>query len=193
MTKPIALAADHGGFELKEAVKAHLDELGLEYIDFGTHSTASVDYPDMALPACDAVVSGQCSKALLFCGTGVGISMAANKVKGIRACCCSDSFSCEYTRRHNDANALCMGGRVVGPGLACQLVDIFLNTEFEGGRHEKRIKFIGLIAAPEGIKALHEAHPDVDIYLGAQDDHLNENGYIVPGLGDAGDRIYGTK
>ena len=115
MTKPIALAADHGGFELKEAVKAHLDELGLEYIDFGTHSTASVDYPDMALPACDAVVSGQCSKALLFCGTGV------------------------YTRRHNDANALCMGGRVVGPGLACQLVDIFLNTEFEGGRHEKRI------------------------------------------------------
>ena len=82
MAKPIALAADHGGFELKEAVKAHLDELGLEYIDFGTHSTASVDYPDMALPACDAVVSGQCSKALLFCGTGVGISMAANKVKG---------------------------------------------------------------------------------------------------------------
>ena len=82
----------------------------------------------MALPACDAVVSGQCSKALLFCGTGVGISMAANKVKGIRACCCSDSFSCEYTRRHNDANALCMGGRVVGPGLACQLVDLFLNT-----------------------------------------------------------------
>ena len=139
MTKPIALAADHGGFELKEAVKAHLDELGLEYIDFGTHSTASVDYPDMALPACDAVVKGECSKALLFCGTGVGISMAANKIKGIRACCCSDSFSCEYTRRHNDANALCMGGRVVGAGLACQLVDIFLNTEFEGGRHQRRI------------------------------------------------------
>ncbi len=88
--------------------------------------------PDMALPACDAVVSGQCDKALLFCGTGVGISMAANKVKGIRACCCSDSFSCEYTRRHNDANALCMGGRVVGPGLACQLVDIFLNTPLRG-------------------------------------------------------------
>ena len=112
MAKPIALAADHGGFELKEAVKAHLKELGLEYIDFGTHSTDSVDYPDMAVPACDAVVSGECSKALLFCGTGVGISMAANKIKGIRACCCSDSFSCEYTRRHNDANALCMGGRL---------------------------------------------------------------------------------
>ena len=127
MAKPIALAADHGGFELKEAVKAHLKELGLEYIDFGTHSTDSVDYPDMAVPACDAVVSGECS------------SMAANKIKGIRACCCSDSFSCEYTRRHNDANALCMGGRVVGPGLACQLVDLFLNTEFEGGRHQRRI------------------------------------------------------
>ena len=127
MAKPIALAADHGGFELKEAVKAHLKELGLEYIDFGTHSTDSVDYPDMAVPACDAVVSGECSKALLFCGTGVGISMAANKIKGIRACCCSDSFSCEYT------------GRVVGPGLACQLVDLFLNTEFEGGRHQRRI------------------------------------------------------
>ena len=114
MAKPIALAADHGGFELKEAVKAHLKELGLEYIDFGTHSTDSVDYPDMAVPACDAVVSGECSKALLFCGTGVGISMAANKIKGIRACCCSDSFS-------------------------CQLVDLFLNTEFEGGRHQRRI------------------------------------------------------
>ena len=84
MAKPIALAADHGGFELKEAVKAHLKELGLEYIDFGTHSTDSVDYPDMAVPACDAVVSGECSKALLFCGTGVGISMAANKIKGRR-------------------------------------------------------------------------------------------------------------
>ena len=99
MAKPIALAADHGGFELKEAVRAHLEEAGIPYIDFGTHSTASVDYPDMAVPACDAVVSGRCDKALLFCGTGVGISMAANKIKGIRACCCSDSFSCEYTRR----------------------------------------------------------------------------------------------
>ena len=122
MAKPIALAADHGGFELKEAVKAHLDEAGIPYI------------------ACDAVVSGQCDKALLFCGTGVGISMAANKIKGIRACCCSDSFSCEYTRRHNDANALCMGGRVVGPGLACQLVDLFLATPFEAGRHSRRIE-----------------------------------------------------
>ena len=140
MAKPIALAADHGGFELKEAVRAHLDEAGIPYIDFGTHSADSVDYPDMAVPACDPVVAGQCSKALPFFRNGVGISMAANKIKGIRACCCSDSFSCEYTRRHNDANALCMGGRVVGPGLACQLVDLFLATPFEGGRHERRIE-----------------------------------------------------
>ncbi len=139
MSKPIALAADHGGYELKEAVRKHLDEQGVTYIDFGTNGPASVDYPDMAAPACKAVVNGECDKALLFCGTGVGISMAANKIKGIRACCCSDAFSAEYTRRHNDANALCMGGRVVGPGLACQLVDAFLSTEFEGGRHSARI------------------------------------------------------
>ena len=139
MAKPIALAADHGGFELKEAVKAHLDELGLEYIDFGTHSTASVDYPDMALPACDAVVSGQCDKALLFCGTGVGISMAANKIKGIRACCCSDSFSCEYTRRHNDANMMAIGAGFTGKNMAERMVEVFLTTEFEGGRHQRRI------------------------------------------------------
>ena len=124
MAKPIALAADHGGFELKEAVKAHLDELGLEYIDFGTHSTASVDYPDMALPACDAVVSGQCSKALLFCGTGVGISMAANKVKGIRCALCGDSYSAEMTRRHNDANVLAMGAGIIGPNLAKKITEV---------------------------------------------------------------------
>ena len=93
----------------------------------------------MALPACDAVVSGECDKALLFCGTGIGISMAANKVNGIRACACSDAFSAKFTRAHNDANALCLGGRVVGAGLACELVDLFLDTPFEGGRHQKRI------------------------------------------------------
>lgn len=139
MTKPIAIAADHGGYELKESVKQHLTELGLEYIDYGTHNTDSVDYPDMAVPACHAVTSGKCRCALLFCGTGVGISIAANKVPGIRACCCSDAFSAKYTRLHNDANALCLGGRVVGDGLARSLVDIFLSTEFEGGRHQRRI------------------------------------------------------
>ncbi len=136
---PIALAADHGGYALKEAIKAHLTKTGIPFVDFGTDSTASVDYPDYALPACKAVVGGRCAAAILCCGTGVGISMCANKVRGMRACCCSDTFSAEYTRRHNDANALCLGGRVVGEGLACQLVDVFLNTPFEGGRHQERI------------------------------------------------------
>lgn len=115
MEKPVALGADHGGFALKEAVRAHLDERGVPYVDYGTHSEASVDYPDMAVPPCEAVVRGESACALLFCGTGVGISMAANKLDGIRACCCSDAFSAKYTRLHNDANALCLGGRVVGP------------------------------------------------------------------------------
>lgn len=145
LTKPLALAADHGGYELKEAVKKHLDELGVAYQDFGTQDGASCDYPQIAQPACEAVVKGDCGLALLFCGTGVGISMAANKVRGIRACCCSDVFSAEYTRRHNDANALCMGGRVVGAGLACSLVDAFLNAEFEGGRHQRRVDMLKAI------------------------------------------------
>ena len=136
---PIALAADHGGYELKEALKAHLTERGIPFTDFGTDGPASVDYPDYALPACQAVVRGDCRAAILCCGTGVGMSMCANKVRGIRACCCSDTFSAEFTRRHNNANALCLGGRVVGAGLACQIVDAFLNAEFEGGRHQKRI------------------------------------------------------
>ena len=146
MEKPVvALGADHGGYALKEAVRRHLEAEGYLCRDFGTHSEDSVDYPDMAVPPCEAVVNGECDKALLFCGTGVGISIAANKVKGIRACCCSDTFSAKYTRLHNDANVLCMGGRVVGAGLACELVDIFLNTEFEGGRHAKRIAKIAEI------------------------------------------------
>ena len=135
----IVLAADHGGYLLKEEVKKHLDEIGVEYIDCGTFSTVSVDYPDMAKAACEKIVNGQCSLGLLFCGTGVGISIAANKIKGIRACCCSDTFSAKYTRMHNDANVLAMGGRVVGPGLACEMVDLFLNTPFEGGRHQRRV------------------------------------------------------
>ena len=135
----IALGADHGGYALKEEVKKYLDEKGIAYKDFGCHSPESVDYPDMAVPPCKAVVAGECEKALLFCGTGVGISIAANKVKGIRACCCSDTFSAKYTRLHNDANVLCMGGRVVGPGLALEMVELFLNTEFEGGRHQRRV------------------------------------------------------
>lgn len=139
----IALGSDHGGFSLKQEIKAYLDEQHISYRDFGTDSADSCDYPDFAKAACEAVLDGSCEKALLFCGTGIGISMAANKLKGIRAACCSDYYSAKYTRLHNDANVLCMGGRVVGPGLACELVDVFLHTDFEGGeRHERRLKKI---------------------------------------------------
>lgn len=136
----IALGSDHGGYALKEAVKLHLKERGIPYRDFGCDSEDSCDYPDMAVPPCKAVTSGECEKALLFCGTGIGISMSANKIPGIRAACCSDAFSAKYTRLHNDANALALGGRVVGVGLAIELVDLFLDTPFEGGRHIKRLE-----------------------------------------------------
>ena len=136
----IALGADHGGFELKEAIKKHLDETGVEYKDFGTFSTDSIDYAKIAYKACKAVTDGECEKAVLCCGTGIGISMAANKVRGIRAACCSDAFSAEMTRLHNDANMLCLGGRVVTPEKAIELVDIFLDTPFSGEeRHARRI------------------------------------------------------
>ena len=141
----IALGADHGGFALKEEIKQHLDDLGIPYKDFGTYSPESIDYAKIAYKTCQSVVSGECEKAILCCGTGIGISMAANKVKGIRAACCSDYFSAKYTRLHNDANALCMGGRVLGAGLALELVDVFLTTEFEGGRHQRRVDQITAI------------------------------------------------
>lgn len=135
----LALASDHGGFELKQAVKQYLDQKGIAYTDFGCHNGEACDYPDMAEAACRAVLDKTCEKALLFCGTGIGISMAANKIPGIRAAACSDSYSARMTRAHNDANALCLGGRVVGPGLAAELVEAFLTTEFEGGRHSRRV------------------------------------------------------
>lgn len=138
----IALGSDHGGFSLKEEIKKFLEAKGIEYRDYGTFDEKSCDYPDFAAKACAAVSSGECEKGLLFCGTGIGISMAANKCKGIRAACCSDYFSAKYTRLHNDANVLCLGGRVVGPGLAEELVDVFLNTAFEGGRHARRVQKI---------------------------------------------------
>ena len=141
----IVLAADHGGFHLKEEVKKHLEAKGVEFVDVGTFSTDSIDYPDIAKAACEKIVSGECDKGLLFCGTGVGISIAANKIKGIRACCCSDAYSAKLTRQHNNANVLCMGGRVVSGGLAEMMVDQFLETEFEGGRHQRRIDKITAI------------------------------------------------
>ncbi len=143
----IYLGADHGGYELKEAIKAHLQEQGIAFTDCGTYSAESVDYAPIAKATCEKMLadSDSTSLAVLCCGTGIGISMAANKVKGIRAACCSDYFSAKYTRLHNNANALCMGGRVVGAGLACELVDVFLNTPFEGGRHQRRIDQITAI------------------------------------------------
>ena len=141
----IALGADHGGYLLKEEIKKHLEKKGIDYIDFGTYSSDSVDYAKIAYTTCKSVTSGECEKAILCCGTGIGISMAANKVKGIRAACCSDWFSAKYTRLHNDANALCLGGRVVGAGLALEMVDVFLTTEFEGGRHQRRVDQITAI------------------------------------------------
>ena len=147
----IALGADHGGFELKEAIKKHLDEKGIEYKDFGTYSPESIDYAKIAYTTCQSVVRGESENAILCCGTGIGISMAANKVKGIRAACCSDYFSAKFTRLHNNANALCMGGRVVGAGLALELVDVFLETEFEGGRHQRRIDQISAIENGEEL------------------------------------------
>ncbi len=135
----IAIGSDHGGYLLKEELKKHLEEKGVEFKDFGTDSTASCDYPIYAEKVCRAIQSGECEKGILICGTGIGMSMCANKFKGIRAAHCSDHFSAEFTRKHNDANVLCMGARTIGPGVALQLADIFLTTEFEGGRHEKRV------------------------------------------------------
>lgn len=141
----IALGADHGGYELKEAVKKYLDEKNIAYKDFGTNSEDSVNYAPFALKVGKAVVSGECSKGILCCGTGLGISIAANKVKGIRAAVCTNEFCAEMTRRHNDANILCMGGRVISEEMAVKLTDIFLNTPFDGGRHAKRIEQITAI------------------------------------------------
>lgn len=138
----IAIASDHAGFPLKEEIKKYLEEKNIEFIDCGAHSTDSVDYAKFAQVACLKVTEGYADKAILCCGTGIGISMAANKVKGIRAACCSDYFSAKFTRLHNDANVLCMGARVIGEGIAQELTDIFVNTEYEGGRHQKRLDLI---------------------------------------------------
>lgn len=141
----IAVGSDHGGYELKRGVIDYLKAKGIEYRNFGCYNNSSCNYPDIAVEVCRAVVKEECEKALLFCGTGIGISIAANKVAGIRAACCSDIFSAKFTRLHNDANVLCLGGRVVGLGLAIELVETFLTTEFEGGRHIKRIEKITAI------------------------------------------------
>ena len=138
----IAIGADHGGFDLKEQVKKHLDERNIEYKDFGTFSGEAVDYPVIAKAVGEAVAKGEAECGILVCGTGIGMSIAANKVKGIRAACCSDTFSARFTKMHNNTNVLCFGGRVLGAGLALDIVDAYLDAEFEGGRHEKRVNMI---------------------------------------------------
>lgn len=135
----IALGSDHGGYNLKQVVEKYLDELNIEYKDFGCHGCDSVDYPDFALPVAEGVVSGEFDRGILICGTGIGMSIAANKVPGIRAAVCTDTFSAKMCRRHNDANVLAMGERVIGPGVAIDIVDAFLKEEFQGGRHSIRI------------------------------------------------------
>ena len=147
----IALGADHGGFCLKEAIIEYLEKNNIEYKDYGFYSESSVDYPIYAKKAADSVTSGEAEKGILCCGTGIGISIAANKVKGIRAAVVTNEFCAEMTRRHNDANILCMGGRVISPEKAVKLTEIFLNTEFEGGRHERRIAQISKIENGEEV------------------------------------------
>lgn len=139
----IALGCDHGGFALMQEVKKHLEERGLEYKDFGTYSEASCDYPVFAKKAAEAVAAGECEKGILICGTGIGVSITANKIKGIRAALCGDCFSAKATREHNDANILALGARVTGPGLALMIVDLFLDTPFsDEERHIRRINMI---------------------------------------------------
>ena len=139
----IAIGSDHGGFELKQAIMAHLDKRGLEYKDFGTYDKASCDYPEYGKAVAHAVASGEYERGIIICGTGIGISISANKVPGIRAALCTDCFMAEATRLHNDANILALGGRVVGEGLALKIVDTFLDTPFSGDeRHVRRINMI---------------------------------------------------
>ena len=139
----IAIACDHGGFQLKKSIIHFCKEQGIEYVDFGCDSETSVDYPIYARKVTTAITSGACDRGILICGTGIGISITANKVPGIRAALCTDCFSAEATRQHNDANILCMGGRVVGSGVALKIVDTFLDTPFsEDERHKRRIHLI---------------------------------------------------
>ncbi|PJB82865.1 MAG: ribose 5-phosphate isomerase B [Acidobacteria bacterium CG_4_9_14_3_um_filter_49_7] len=135
----IAIGSDHGGFQLKETVKAYLNENGYDVEDLGCFSSESVDYPDFALKVAEKVASGEFEKGILMCGTGIGISISANKVKGIRAALCHDHLTASLAARHNNANILCMGGRTTGPETAKDIVDAWLNTPFEGGRHSRRL------------------------------------------------------
>ena len=145
----IAIGSDHGGLTLKAEIKKMLTEQNVEFRDFGTHSIASIDYPDIARTVGQAVVSGECTRGIIICGTGIGVSIAANKIKGIRAALCHDEFSAQMSREHNDANILTMGERVIGPGLACMIVSTWLKTDFAGGRHARRVDKISALEEQE--------------------------------------------
>ncbi|WP_366923699.1 ribose 5-phosphate isomerase B [Metallumcola ferriviriculae] len=145
----IALGSDHGGFELKAIIKELFDQLGIPYQDFGTLDKESVDYPDFAAKVAEAVAGGDFERGIVVCGTGIGVSIAANKVRGIRAALCHDVFSAKASREHNDANVLTLGQRVIGPGLALEIVKTWLGTDFAGGRHSRRV---------DKIKAIEERY-----------------------------------
>lgn len=136
----VAIGSDHGGFKLKQAVMKRLDELNIEYKDFGVYENESVDYPDYARPVSESVVAGEFDRGILLCGTGIGMSIAANKIKGVRCALVHDNFTAKLTRQHNNTNVLAMGERVIGEGLALMIVETWLSTEFEGGRHERRLE-----------------------------------------------------
>ncbi len=138
----IAIGSDHGGYALKEHIKAYLTSKGITCLDVGCNSPESCDYPVFGKAVGEAVASGKCEKGIVICTTGIGISISANKVKGVRAALCADSFTAEMTRRHNDSNVLALGAGVVGVNLADRIVDVFLSTEFEGGRHERRVNLM---------------------------------------------------
>ncbi|RXJ02708.1 ribose 5-phosphate isomerase B [Anaerobacillus alkaliphilus] len=141
----VAIASDHGGLNIKAEIKSLMDEMNIQYEDVGCNCEDSVDYPDYALPVAEKVVNGEVDRGILICGTGIGMSIAANKIKGVRCALVHDTFSAKATREHNDSNILSMGERVIGPGLAREIAKIWLETEFEGGRHARRVEKITLL------------------------------------------------
>lgn len=143
----VAIGSDHGGFNLKEEIKKMFTEQNIQFLDVGTYSAESIDYPEISQKVGQAVMSGECTRGIIICGTGIGVSIAANKIKGIRAALCHDVFSAQMSREHNDANVLTMGERVIGPGLALMIVQTWLNTEFAGGRHGRRVDKISALEA----------------------------------------------
>lgn len=138
----LAIGSDHGGYELKEYIKKHLEKKGIEFVDCGTDSDESVDYPEFGHKVAEAIKEGKCDRGIVVCGTGIGISISANKVPGIRCALCSDCYSARMSREHNNANVLALGARVIGQDLALEIVDTWVKAEFEGGRHERRVNKI---------------------------------------------------